>query len=61
MEDFSLVYEQSGLRMDLGGALYNIVQGHVGELRAILDKENEMGRLLLTNVDWRLSLVTACR
>ena len=61
IEDFSSVYESTGLRMDLGGALYNIVKGHISELRTILDNENEVGRLLLTNVDWRLSLVSGCR
>ena len=61
IEDFSSVYESTGLRMDLGGALYNIVKGHIVELRKILDNENEVGRLLLTNVDWRLSLVSGCR
>jgi len=29
IEDFSSVYESTGLRMDLGGALYNIVKGHI--------------------------------
>ena len=61
IEDFSSVYESTGLRMELGGALYNIVKGHISELRTILDNENEVGRLLLTNVDWRLSLVSGCR
>ena len=61
IEDFSSVYESTGLRMELGGALYNIVKGHIAELRMILDNENEVGRLLLTNVDWRLSLVSGCR
>ena len=61
IEDFSSVYESSGLRTELGGALYTIVKGHVAELRKILDNENEVGRLLLTNVDWRLSLVSGCR
>ena len=61
IEDFSSVYESTGLRMDLGTALYNIVKGHIVELRKILDNENEVGRLLLTNVDWRLSLVSGCR
>lgn len=31
------------------------------ELREILDDENKIGKLRLLNVDWRLSLVTACR
>ena len=61
IEDFGSVYESSGLRTDMGGALYTIVKGHIPELRKILDNENEVGRLLLTNVDWRLSLVSACR
>ena len=61
IEDFSSVYESTGLRTELGGALYGIVKGHIAELRKILDNENEVGRLLLTNVDWRLSLVSACR
>ena len=61
IEDFSLIYDQSGLRAELKQALFNIIKGHVAELRQILDNENEVGRLLLTNVDWRLSLITACR
>ena len=61
IEDLGSVYESSGLRTELGGALYTIVKGHIPELRKILDNENEVGRLLLTNVDWRLSLVSACR
>ena len=38
-----------------------MVKAHVQELRDILDDENKIGKLRLLNVDWRLSLVTACR
>ena len=41
--------------------MYNVIKGHVAELREILDKENKLGVLSLVEVDWRLSLVTACR
>ena len=59
--DFSAIYDQSGLRQELKDALYNIVKGHIAELRAILDEENKLGKVSLQNMDWRLSLVTACR
>ena len=59
--DFDVIYEQTGMRPELKDALYQIVKGHVSELREILDDENKIGKLRLLNVDWRLSLVTACR
>lgn len=60
-EDFEAVYAQSGLRQELKLSLYLALRGHIGELREILGKENSRGVLRLKEVDWRLSMVTACR
>ena len=59
--DFDAIYDQTGLRSELKQALFQVVKGHITELREILDDENKIGKLRLLNVDWRLSLVTACR
>ena len=47
IEDFSSVYEQTGLKKELGIGLYTVIKGHVAEIRAILDKENKIGVLSL--------------
>ena len=58
---FELIFEQSGLRDDYRDTLFALVKSHITELRKILDQDNQHGRSRLQNVDWRLSMVTACR
>ena len=49
------------MRDDYKDALFALVKSHITDLRKILDQDNQLGRVRLQNVDWRLSMVTACR
>ena len=60
-KNFDAIFEQSGLNEGLKDALFQVVKGHVHSLREILDVENKLNKKCLQTVDWRLSLVTACR
>ena len=41
--------------------MFDIVFAHLGELRDILNKENQKDITKFSELDWRLSMVTATR
>ena len=41
--------------------MYDIIYPHLGEMRDILKKENQKDTIKFSDLDWRLSMVTATR
>ena len=50
-----------GLREDLREALFVAIKGSLPEMREIMTRENERGSVHFVEMNWRLSMVSACR
>ena len=60
-EQFAAMYEQSGLKEEFFQPMYNLLKGSLVEIRQIMTKENQRGAVTFKDMNWRLSMVTACR
>ena len=60
-EQFEAVFESMQLREDFHEAFLGAIKGSLGEMREILQRENERGQLHFRDLNWRLSLVSGCR
>ena len=62
-EEFFLIYQQSGLNQQpqFSKTMFDIIYPYIGELRDILKKENDRDTVKFSDLDWRLSMVTATR
>lgn len=59
--DFEALYSQTGLNNGFQLNLYNVLKGHIDDLRKILENDITLGVHRLKDIDWRLSMITACR
>ena len=60
-EQFEGIFESMQLREDFQQPFLGAIRGSLGEMREILQRENERGQLHFRDLNWRLSLVTGCR
>ena len=60
-ESFDAVFETSALDMKFRDPLFKVCSSCAGELRQMLQRENERGGVHFKEMEWRLNLVTACR
>ena len=49
------------LKAELFEPFFNAIKGSIGDMRDILQSENERGQIHFKEMSWRLSLVTGCR
>ena len=59
--DFEALYSQTGLNKTFQLNFYNVLKGHIDDLRRILENDITFGVHRLKDVDWRLSMVTGSR
>lgn len=62
-EEFEVIYYQTGLNTNekFYKAMFNVVHPHLGDIRNMLDKDNQRNIMKFNNMEWRLSMVTGCR
>ena len=62
-EEFLLIYDQSGLNPDKAfkKVMFEIVHPYIGDMREMLNQENLKETAQFSDLEWRLSMVTACR
>ena len=60
-EAFQVIFETTTIREDFQQAFYGAIRGSVGEMRDIMLRDNERGKVHFKDMNWRLSLVTGCR
>jgi len=60
-DEFESVFAQSGLNANLMEPFGEAILPHLEQIRANLISEVEKNHHRFRNLDWRLSLVTACR
>ena len=62
-EEYHLIYQSSGLNTQpaFEQAMFDVVYAALTEVREVLDQENLAGIAKFSDLEWRLSLVTANR
>ena len=60
-EDFETLFEQVKLKKEFRKPMYDVVAPHIEAIREMLATDNEQLTTHFKNLDWRLSMVVACR
>ena len=60
-EEFKLIYQSSGLNPDFYQPMFDVIYPQIGEIRDMLDKDNNKDTSKFQDLEWRLSMVTSTR
>lgn len=60
-DKFDAIYDESGLKPEFRDTLFNQLKTGLSEMREIIIAENERGKVSFKDLNWRLSMVSACR
>ena len=60
-EEFSILYDQSGLNPQFKKHMFEAVYPYIMEIREMLAKENQKDQIRFAEMEWRLSVITSCR
>ena len=60
-QEFVILYDQSGLNPKFKKLFFEAVYPYIGDIRELLAKENQKDNVKFAEMEWRLSMITACR